>query len=147
MERRDHDRRARRARLADWSPFSNLWLYGSTTDVAAARDAGLRICLGADWSPSGSKNLLGELKVADLWNRNALGGAFSPRELCEMATCNPADAIGWGDRLGRLRVGQHADVLVVADRGGDPYQTLIDSVERDVLLVTINGYPFSARRS
>ena len=52
-----------------WSPFSNLWLYAGTTDVLAARAAGVRICLGADWSPSGSKNLLGELKVADLWNR------------------------------------------------------------------------------
>ena len=41
----------------------------STTDVLAARAAGVRICLGADWSPSGSKNLLGELKVADLWNK------------------------------------------------------------------------------
>jgi 5-methylthioadenosine/S-adenosylhomocysteine deaminase len=49
-----------------WSPFSNLWLYRDTTEVVAARDEGMRICLGADWSPSGSKNLLGELKVADL---------------------------------------------------------------------------------
>lgn len=38
-----------------WSPFSNIWLYGATTDVVAARAAGMRICLGADWSPSGSK--------------------------------------------------------------------------------------------
>ena len=52
-----------------WSPFSNLWLYGATTDVRAARARGMRICLGADWSPSGSKSLLGELKVADLVNR------------------------------------------------------------------------------
>ena len=44
-----------------WSPFSNLWLYRDTTDVVAARDAGVRVCLGADWSPSGSKNLMGEL--------------------------------------------------------------------------------------
>ena len=60
-----------------WSPFSNLWLYRATTDVAAAAAKGLRVCLGADWSPSGSKNLLGELKVADLWNRTQLGGEFS----------------------------------------------------------------------
>ena len=30
-----------------WSPFSNLWLYGATTDVLAARAAGMRLCLGA----------------------------------------------------------------------------------------------------
>ncbi len=30
-----------------WSPFSNLWLYGQTTDVTAARAAGITVCLGA----------------------------------------------------------------------------------------------------
>ena len=78
-----------------WSPFSNLWLYRKTTDVVAAREAGLNVCLGADWSPSGSKNLLGELKVADLYNSTQLDGALSAKELCEMATANPADALGW----------------------------------------------------
>ena len=125
-----------------WSPFSNLWLYRDTTKVKEATAAGLRVCLGADWSPSGSKHLLGELKVADLWNKTHLKGAFSDRELCEMATANPADALGWGDKLGRLKVGLRADVLVTTDRVGDPYRNLIESVERDVQLVAINGQPF-----
>lgn len=125
-----------------WSPFSNLWLYRSTTRVDEAKQAGLRICLGADWSPSGSKNLLGELKVADMWNRTHLAGTFTDQELCEMATCNPADALGWGHRLGRLRAGLQGDVLVTTDRGGDPYRNLIEAVERDVLFVAINGQAF-----
>lgn len=117
-----------------WSPFSNLWLYRATTDVVAARDKGMRICLGADWSPSGSKNLLGELKVADMWNSAHMDGAFSPEELCAMATRNPADALGWSERIGRLREGLHGDVLVTTDRGGDPYRNLIESIEGDLLL-------------
>jgi 5-methylthioadenosine/S-adenosylhomocysteine deaminase len=124
-----------------WSPFSNLWLYGATTDVLSARAAGMRLCLGADWSPSGSKNLLGELKVADLYSRTQLGGALSPQELCAMATCNPADALGWQDKLGRLRPGLHGDFVIVRSRNEDAYRTLIDSAEQDVLLVAINGYP------
>jgi len=124
-----------------WSPFSNIWLYGATTDVLAARAAGMRICLGADWSPSGSKNLLGELKVADLHSRTQLAGELSPRELCAMATCNPADALGWSDKLGRLRPGLHGDFVAVRDRSQDPYRTLIDTTEPDILLVAINGYP------
>ncbi len=52
-----------------WSPFSNLWLYGGTTDVMAARAAGLRVCLGSDWTPSGTRNVLGELKIAATWNQ------------------------------------------------------------------------------
>ncbi len=122
-----------------WSPFSNLWLYRATTDVAGAHAAGIRVCLGSDWGPSGSKNVLGELKVADLWNRQHLDRAFSDRELCEMVTANPADALGWQDRVGRLRPGLEADVLVVEDRTDDPYRNLIESTERDVRLVLVGG--------
>jgi cytosine/adenosine deaminase-related metal-dependent hydrolase len=125
-----------------WSPFSNLWLYRGTTDVVAAKAAGVRVCLGADWSPSGSKNLLGELKVADLWNRTQLDEQLSAQEVCAMATCNPADAINWTDKIGRLKPTLHGDVLVTTDRVQDPYRNLIESVERDVLLVAINGQPF-----
>ena len=39
-----------------WSPLSNFLLYGRTSDIEAAKDAGVTIALGADWSPSGSKN-------------------------------------------------------------------------------------------
>ena len=125
-----------------WSPFSNLWLYRDTTDVLAARAAGLTVCLGADWSPSGSKSLLGELKVAELWSATQLDGALSAQDICAMATCNPADAINWGDKIGRLKAGLHGDVLVTTDRLDDPYENLVRSIERDVQLVAINGQPF-----
>jgi 5-methylthioadenosine/S-adenosylhomocysteine deaminase len=124
-----------------WSPFSNLWLYGKTTDVAAARARGLRLCLGSDWSPSGTKSLLGELKVADLYNRASLGGLLSDAEICRMVTSNPADALGWEGRIGRLRAGLCGDFVVVARREDDVYRNLIVALERDVRLVAINGYP------
>ena len=125
-----------------WSPFSNLWLYADTTKVELAKAAKVRVCLGADWSPSGSKNLLGELKVADMWNHGPLKRAFSDKQICEMATSNPADALGWGDRLGRLKKGLHGDVLVTSERHKDPYRNLIEAVEEDILFVAINGQPF-----
>jgi cytosine/adenosine deaminase-related metal-dependent hydrolase len=126
-----------------WSPFSNLWLYRATTDVVAARDAGLLVCLGSDWGPSGSKNVLGELKVADLWNRTRLGSAFSDEELCRMVTANPGAAMGraWGDRIGRLAPGLEADVAVLARRRDDPHRNLIESTERHVQLVLVGGVP------
>jgi Amidohydrolase family len=71
-----------------------------------------------------------------------LGGEFSAEELCAMATRNPADALGWSARLGRLKEGLHGDVLVTTDRGGSAYRNLIESVERDVQLEAINGQPF-----
>ncbi|MHA1730982.1 MAG: hypothetical protein ACTSU5_03520 [Promethearchaeota archaeon] len=69
-----------------WSPTSNLLLYGSTADVRAADEEGVTIALAPDWSPSGAKNVLGELKVADQWNRNKLGGYFSDYRMVEMVT-------------------------------------------------------------
>jgi 5-methylthioadenosine/S-adenosylhomocysteine deaminase len=124
-----------------WSPFSNLWLYGATTDIAAARARGLRLCLGSDWSPSGTKNLLGELKVADMVNRASLGGLLSDQQLCEMVTCNPADAIGFDGRIGRLRAGLRADFVILDRYQDDVYRNLILALEADVRLVAINGYP------
>ena len=63
-----------------WSPFSNLWLYGEHDRRArrsAPRAAG---CASAsDWAPSGTRNLLGELKVAALWNERGLEGALDDR--------------------------------------------------------------------
>ena len=124
-----------------WSPFSNLWLYGQTTDVVAARQAGMIVCLGADWSPSGSKSVLGELKVADQHNKNKLGGAFSDQELCAMVTSNPARALGWNGLVGQLKSGLRGDFVAISDHSKDPYRTLIESTEPDVRLVAINGYP------
>jgi cytosine/adenosine deaminase-related metal-dependent hydrolase len=126
-----------------WSPFSNIWLYGDTTDVLAARRLGHLVCLGSDWGPSGTKNLLGELKVAALWNDEALAGALDDRDLGLMATANAGDALSrcWGVDVGRLRPGALADVLVTTRRDPDPHRNLLRSDERGVRLVTVGGRP------
>lgn len=126
-----------------WSPFSNLLLYGGTTDVLAARKAKLRVCLGADWAPSGTKSVLGELKVAALWNDTELGGALTSRDLCDMVTANPGDtlALAWGRQIGRLVAGGFADIAVLAARDPDPYTNLVRATERDVRFVAVGGRP------
>lgn len=123
-----------------WSPLSNFLLYGATTDVAAAKAAGVRICLGSDWSPSGSKNLLGELKVA--WLHSHLNGdLFSDVELVAMVTSTPAAVLGWQSALGSISANKYADLMVLAGTTGDPYRKLIRAMETDVSLVTIAGIP------
>ena len=47
-----------------WSPFSNLLLYAETMDIMAAHKAGVKIALGSDWLPTGSKGVLEEVKLA-----------------------------------------------------------------------------------
>jgi cytosine/adenosine deaminase-related metal-dependent hydrolase len=126
-----------------WSPFSNLWLYADTTDVPAARAAGLRVCIGSDWAPSGTRNVLGELKVAHLVAQ-ARGWDLSPFDLVRMITCWPGDALAaaWGRQLGRLEADALADVTVIAaKRGVDPFKRVLNATERDVRLVVIGGRP------
>ncbi len=77
-----------------------------------------------------------------MWNRDELSGHFSDEQLCRMATSNPADALNWSERLGRLAVGHHGDVLITSERESDPYRNLITAIERDVVFVAINGEPF-----
>jgi 5-methylthioadenosine/S-adenosylhomocysteine deaminase len=120
-----------------WSPFSNMLLYGGTADVAAAKAAGVPIALGCDWAPSGSRNLLGELKVAHLWSEaNAI---FTPRELVGLVTRDAAGLLEWGQVLGSIEVGKRADLIVVDGVTADPYLQLIRSKESDLSLVMING--------
>jgi len=123
-----------------WSPLSNLLLYGGTADVKSAKAAGVTIALGSDWSPSGSKNLLSELKVARAFSDRA-GGLFSARDLIAMATINPAKMLKWEAVLGSIEPGKRADFLVVKGKTGDPYEKLLKALEDDVKLVVINGVP------
>lgn len=123
-----------------WSPLSNLMLYGGTSDVAAAKSAGVRIGIGSDWSPSGSKNLLGELKVAWLVSQN-LRGLFSDLEIVEMATIKAATILKWQKIIGSLEPNKRADILVIGGNKGDPYETLLKATEKDIRLVLINGIP------
>src|SRR5262249_55292566 len=97
-----------------WSPLSNLLLYGKTADLAAARKAGLTIALGPDWSPSGSKNLLGELKAAKVVN-GLFDLGLDDFEIAATATRNPAKMLGW-KTVGTLAAGQFADLLVIAGK-------------------------------
>jgi len=121
-----------------WSPLSNLLLYGRTADVAAARQAGVTVALGSDWAPSGSKNLLGELKVARIYADSA-SIDLSDLDLVRMATTNPARMLGWAAHMGSLEPGKRADLLVLDGHRGDPYRQLLAATEADVHLVMING--------
>jgi 5-methylthioadenosine/S-adenosylhomocysteine deaminase len=126
-----------------WSPFSNLWLYGVTTDVPAARVAGLTVCLGTDWGPSGTHNLLGEAKVARMHSDATPGWDLTDADLAQMMTCLPGDVLsrGWQKPVGRLVAGALADLVVLDQRRADPWASLVAARERDVRLVVVGGQP------
>ncbi|QCO00105.1 hypothetical protein D3093_33145 (plasmid) [Azospirillum argentinense] len=123
-----------------WSPFSNLLLYGATLDINSVVASSIPFSLGSDWTPSGSRNLLFEMKVAFLAAR-AAGAAVDARRLAEAVTRDAADSAGWGHKLGMIRDGYYADLLVLDDRHEDPYQNLVNATEREVRLVIVAGHP------
>jgi 5-methylthioadenosine/S-adenosylhomocysteine deaminase len=124
-----------------WSPLSNLLLYGQTANVGAAVKHSVPVALGSDWAPSGSKNLLGELKAARLARAAGQAPDLTDEDLVAMATRTPATMLGWGKALGGLEAGKRADLLVIPGKTGNPYTSLIDATEADLHLVMINGVP------
>lgn len=124
-----------------WSPLSNLLLYGDTTDVAAAKAAGVNIALAPDWAPSGTKNVLHSLKMADWWDENVLGDIFTNLEMVEMVTTNPIAATNWQGDTGSIRVDLAADLMVLEDFHSDPYRNVIEAIDPDVRLVIVGGLP------
>lgn len=124
-----------------WSPRSNIELYGATTDVRSAKDAGVKIALAPDWSPSGSDGMIEELKYAATWNASQTPPVFTDAELVSMATLIPARLAGAETQIGALAKGLYADLLLIKKNGTNPYQALLHSNPADVRLVVIGGIP------
>jgi len=143
-----------------WSPLSNLLLYGETTNVYDALAEGVLVSLGTDWTPSGSRTLLHELKVADIALRDGrvLGDsreefpAFAvdgqhgyPRQLAEealdralvdMVTRNPALTLRWYDKVGSIEAGKVADLLLIHRPPRSPALGLPQTVYRGLIDAT-----------
>ena len=102
--------------------------------------SGITIGLGSDWSPSGSKNLLGELKTAKLYSEHN-GNIFTDFQLISMATINAAKIIKWDQHIGTIETGKLADFLVVDGTKGNPFSQLLHASETNLSLVVINGTP------
>ncbi len=123
-----------------WSPMSNLLLYGVTADIVSAKENDILIGLGSDWTPSGSKNLLEELKVAKLIS-DQLGGVFTNEELCRMINTNAAKILKWDQHMGSIEAGKKADLIVLSGKKGNVYEELIEAREQTVIWSVIAGIP------
>ena len=124
-----------------WSPQSNMILYHTTTDVVAAFREGVSIALAPDWAPSGSKNMLGEIKYAANLNKTTLGGFFSNQQLFEMATSIPARIAQIDDKVGTIQPGLFADLFLLHGDATQPFDSLVQSKPQDISLVVVNGVP------
>jgi hypothetical protein len=118
-------------------------LYHQTTLIDDARERGVTVCLGSDWGPSGTKNLLGEMKVARI-AADEFGYTLTDAQIVEMVTSNPGSLLErcWHRPIGRLVPGAFADVVVIRGRGaGDVWNGIVSARENDIALVVVGGVP------
>lgn len=143
-----------------WSPLSDLLLYGQTALIYQALKAHVVISLGTDWSPSGSRNLLDELKIADITLRDSRllgsdrdlvpsvsvarkrGHARQAAEialdklLVEMVTTNPAKTLRWTQEVGSIEPGKFADLVLITKHSRPSAEGLPDSPYRNLIDAT-----------
>jgi hypothetical protein len=129
-----------------WCPGSNLYLYEQTADLALLTHAGINITIGTDSSLSGERNLLEELRTARRYlleraEQFALDGRSIEQWLVEGVTTRAAHALLRRERCGRIAPGYRADLLVLPDRGLDPYTTLVEAQMNDIALLCHAGVP------
>jgi hypothetical protein len=123
-----------------WSPQSNDFLYGETTDIPAAIAAGItKIALGPDWSLGGSVNMLDELRFADKWDNDHWSNILTPKRIFEMATIEGARALGVPSYIGSIEVGKRADLFVYGGFLASAYDDLFDVTPTTVRMVMVDG--------
>ena len=137
-----------------WCPASNAFLFRRTAQIRhfldASEQAPAHICLGSDSRVTGARDLLDELRTA------AAVMPISQGELFRMVTTAPARILHLPD-LGRIAIGNPADLVVLPSPKADPADALLAASRRDLALVMIDGRPlvgsscfervFAARRS
>ncbi|MFQ6615547.1 MAG: amidohydrolase family protein [Fidelibacterota bacterium] len=122
------------------NPSSNMKLASGIMPVEDLLGAGVNVALGTD-SAASNNNLavFTEMRMASFLQKVGKGDPTAlpaPRAL-ELATRNGAEAIGMGGRLGRIREGFDADLVLVRNRRihasppADPFSNLVYSLRPD----------------
>jgi hypothetical protein len=124
-----------------WMPRSNVALYGATADVPLALAKGINVSLAPNWSITGSRDLLAELRFARAYADAHWSGALSDSDLVAMVTTRAARVLGLQDDIGRIAAGRKADLTVVAGSCAGPQRALIEAQPADVRLVLVGGVP------
>ena len=98
------------------NPASNMKLGNGFAPVAEMLRRGINVCLGTDGAASNnSLNMFREIGFLGLIHK---GNAKSPlavsaEECIKIATKNGAKAVGMADKIGEIKVGMDADIILI----------------------------------
>ncbi len=135
----DYSIMARDGTALIWSPRSNICLYGNTAQVTAAHRLGVLIALGTDWTPTGSVNMLRELRCVDELNTTYYNRTFSDEDMWRMVTYNAAVSMNRDDVLGVLATGRQADIAIFNGATRTQFRAVVGAEMQDVVLVMRGG--------
>jgi cytosine/adenosine deaminase-related metal-dependent hydrolase len=131
------------------SPFSELRIGFGIPQTMALLDAGIPLGLSVDTVElSGNADMFGIMKlVQNLANGQAESEFKLPaRRVLELATIEGARAMGIADKVGSIRVGKRADLIMVSTRDinmgvfGDPAHMLVTAAQpSNVDTVIVDG--------
>ncbi len=116
LDAADIDLLARHAVKVVHNPESNMKLASGVAPVPALLARGITVALGTDGCASNNNlDLFGEMNAcAKLHKVVTLDPTVMPAEtVIRLATRHGATALGFGDRIGQLRAGALADIIVV----------------------------------
>jgi 5-methylthioadenosine/S-adenosylhomocysteine deaminase len=147
---------AERRAVVAHCPVCNLKLGSGIAPLKKMREAGVRVALGTD-GPVSSNDLdlwLAMRFVATLHKGVSHDPTFlDVRDVVRMVTCDAADALGLGDRIGSLEAGKRADLILIDLNSPhlaplyDVYSHLVYAVGRgDVSTALIDGRPVMLNR-
>jgi cytosine/adenosine deaminase-related metal-dependent hydrolase len=105
-----------------WQPAANGRLGSGTADIPALRKAGIKVGIGADdQSCSDLSDPFQSLRVGLFSVRSLYRDAtiLTARDVLHFHTLGAAEILGVADRVGSLKVGKYADLVVVDPRHPD----------------------------
>ncbi|HBX22378.1 MAG TPA: amidohydrolase [Desulfotomaculum sp.] len=98
------------------NPQSNMKLASGVAPVTRLKEAGALVGLGTDGAASNNNlDMLEEMRTAALLQKVSTGKATAlpAREALRMATADGALAVGLGDRVGKIKPGLLADLILL----------------------------------
>lgn len=115
------------------NPVSNMKLGNGFAKIKELLSKGVNVCIGTDGPASNNtQNLIHEMSVMALIHKGVNNDAVSvsASDVFNMATINGAKALGLSDKIGSIKVGKKADLVIMDLKNPQfyPRQNLISAL-------------------